>query len=191
MEFEPSSLNFKICLRCSKSFQRPVNVAYNQFSKRKFCSKACWTNKSDKEALERLLAKVEKTDSCWLFSGATVRGYGQIRFKGKTCLAHRVSFQLHKGEIPKNKELLHSCDVPNCVNPDHLSVGTRSDNMQDCVKKGRYKPSRYNIRKTHCPEGHPYHGKNLKLEKSGHRKCRICSNKRRMENYYAKTRKRS
>lgn len=52
-------------------------------------------------------------------------------------LAHRVSYEMHNGPIPKGMHIMHSCDNPACVNPNHLSAGTRSDNMTDCAQKGR------------------------------------------------------
>lgn len=64
-------------------------------------------------------------------------GYGAIQFKGKKLSAHRVSWELHNGEIPKDMHVLHKCDNRRCVNPDHLFVGTHQDNMKDRNQKGR------------------------------------------------------
>lgn len=143
--------------------------------------------KPGRDDLKRLLSKITKTESCWIFNGSKIRGYGQFRFEGKTQLAHRVSYKIHRGIIPKGLELCHKCDVRDCVNPDHLFIGTRSDNMKDCVKKGRsnFQKDPPNKKKTHCPQGHPYAGNNIKLENNNWRRCRICSNEMRMRNYYA------
>lgn len=76
---------------------------------------------------------------CWLWIGA-VRGddnYGAMRVNGKTVGAHRVSYILHKGEIPKGAQVLHKCDVRYCVNPDHLFIGTQKDNIRDMLNKNR------------------------------------------------------
>lgn len=78
---------------------------------------------------------------CWLWIGATKElGYGVIglgrRTQG-TSKAHRVSWELYNGNIPKGMNVLHKCDIPSCVNPKHLFIGTLSDNMKDCVNKKR------------------------------------------------------
>lgn len=83
----------------------------------------------------------EPNSGCWLWTGAVKEyGYGVIglgtREQG-TAKAHRVSYELYKGKIPKGLSVLHSCDNPYCVNPSHLRVGTLADNMQDCVKRKR------------------------------------------------------
>lgn len=126
---------------------------------------------------QRLLSKVNKTDTCWLFEGAKVGRYGSFRFEGKSYLAHRAAYILLVGQIPQGMHVCHRCDIRNRVRPEHLFIGTRSDNMKDCATKGRNFSPRHNLIKTHCPSGHPYSGKNLILEKTGWRRCRTCTNK--------------
>lgn len=87
--------------------------------------------------------RVQAMDNgCWLWLGATnSNGYGQIREKvdGKwtMLLVHRVSYELLVGPIPEGLNLLHSCDTPNCCNPEHLRPGTHLENMQDAKDRGR------------------------------------------------------
>jgi hypothetical protein len=80
----------------------------------------------------------EPMSGCFLWMGAQHRqGYGSVGKKGKSFLAHRVSWELYRGKIPNGLCVLHSCDNPPCVNPGHLFLGTYSDNNYDCGKKGR------------------------------------------------------
>lgn len=72
---------------------------------------------------------------------------------------HRIAWELIYGEIPTKMWVLHRCDNPSCVNPDHLYLGTRSDNFKDFVARKR---SPF-LKKTHCPRGHPYAGENLRV----------------------------
>jgi hypothetical protein len=89
---------------------------------------------------DRLLRKIvinEYTD-CWEWQGGKNNvGYGLIRDEHGMRTTHRVSYELYKGNIPKNLCVLHSCDNPKCVNPEHLRLGTRKDNTQDMISKGR------------------------------------------------------
>jgi len=95
------------------------------------------------EARERLFKMVSFVPiaGCWLWTGCVNnRGYGQTNAgKGNAWLAHRLMWALHGGDLPPRMELLHSCDVPSCVNPGHLSLGTHKDNMVDMSRKGRHR----------------------------------------------------
>jgi hypothetical protein len=102
---------------------------------------------------ERFFQKVNKTDSCWLWTGAVnSRGYGSIGVAGKTTSAHRLSYLWFKGEIPEGMFVCHTCDIRACVNPEHLWVGTNSDNMKDMIAKDRH--GRSMRTQTHCRTGH-------------------------------------
>lgn len=85
--------------------------------------------------------------------------------------AHRLSYLLHYGPPPDDKLVLHACDNPPCVNPEHLYLGTQSDNMQDAIRRGRNAA----LRRTHCRHGHPFDEANTYVvPRTGHRQCRIC-----------------
>lgn len=75
---------------------------------------------------------------CWLWKGGKFpTGYGAFSYDAKTRRAHRVAWEFTYGKIPEGKIILHSCDAPSCVNPNHLRVGTNRKNSQDMVKRGR------------------------------------------------------
>lgn len=79
-----------------------------------------------------------KKESCWEWIGAKNQyGYGRFMWKGKSRIASRMAWYFTYGDIPKGKHVLHRCDNPSCVNPKHLFLGTRSDNMRDAVSKKR------------------------------------------------------
>ena len=87
---------------------------------------------------ERFMAYVQKTTTCWVWTGhLTKSGYGCFRWKTSGRRAHRVAYQLFKGQVPTGKVVMHNCDNRPCVNPEHLSLGTHLDNMRDMVSKGR------------------------------------------------------
>ena len=90
--------------------------------------------------VERFWPRVQKTESCWLWTGAIQSaGYGRFVDDGKRhVLAHRFSYELHCGPIEDGMFVLHSCDVRRCVNPAHLRQGDASDNMADIMKRGRH-----------------------------------------------------
>lgn len=83
-------------------------------------------------------AKVEKTETCWIWSGAKhMDGYGMVIRGGRSWLAHRLAFTLTHGPIPVDLVICHTCDIRACVRPDHLALGTQVDNMTDMAQKGR------------------------------------------------------
>lgn len=106
---------------------------------------------------QRFWAKVDKAgeDDCWEWTGAKSRGYGTISRDaadgGKTALAHRISWEIHHGEIPKGLSyhgmvVCHSCDNPGCVNPRHLRLDTQAGNLKEAVGKGRMGGNAANLR---------------------------------------------
>ena len=88
--------------------------------------------------VERFWKHVNKTDTCWTWQLKLNRdGYGSIQIDGKSILAHRYSVVLD-GRDPAGKVVMHTCDNPACVRPDHLKVATQADNVKDMIVKGRY-----------------------------------------------------
>lgn len=87
---------------------------------------------------ERFWAKVKREDGCWEWTAHIDDwGYGVFRVNRKLCKAHRVSWEWENGPIPDGSLVLHRCDNPKCVRPDHLFLGTPKDNMRDASAKGR------------------------------------------------------
>lgn len=122
----------------------------------------------------RFFEKVEKTPTCWLWSGARSKGYGVfgIPKTRRNARAHRLSYLFHVGPIPIGLELDHLCRVPACVNPAHLEPVTHQINTARGVAgqaTGRQMRSR-----THCPSGHPYDKKNTRIRPNGSRVCMAC-----------------
>lgn len=95
--------------------------------------------------IERVLAKLDKTGECWEWTGARVNGYGVVqrgrRGEGVTRV-HRVAYAHFHGPIPEGLDVMHACHNRVCVNPDHLSVGTRRENMAQSKAAGRLKRKR-------------------------------------------------
>ena len=93
----------------------------------------------NKSLKERILSKIEMEplSGCWLWSGGVGSdGYGKISVGTKTMQAHRLSYEVFKGNIG-TMQVLHRCDVPCCVNPSHLFLGTNIDNVMDKIRKNR------------------------------------------------------
>jgi hypothetical protein len=107
---------------------------------RRFCSRSCWKNRSIDHA-SRFWARIQKTDGCWLWTGATLpNGYGHMNIRSKHWFPHRYAWTLTNGPIPDGLWVLHRCDTPLCCRPDHLFLGTSYDNVQDMIAKGRNSP---------------------------------------------------
>lgn len=88
--------------------------------------------------IEEFARRFEKSDGCWEWTrGKDGSGYGKMPYQGKSLKAHRVAYELHNGRIPEGKHILHACDNPACVRPEHLSAGTHQDNMADKTAKRR------------------------------------------------------
>ena len=115
---------------------------YFRIKGRKYCSRKC----RDAAITEPIKQRFEKhfipepMSGCWLWIGAYMgtNRYGAFSWKGGVIVAHKASWIIYVGRVPKEMDVCHKCDTNMCVNPRHLFLGTRTDNMQDCVRKGRH-----------------------------------------------------
>ena len=116
--------------------------------------------------------KINRLDSgCWEWTGTKVKGgYGVTYANRRTCLAHRVIYEILVGPIPAGLTLDHLCRNTSCVNPDHLEPVTIREN----VLRSETHLATICSKKTHCPQGHPYSVENTKWEER-RRRCRICA----------------
>ena len=120
---------------------------------------------------ERFYSRFQKGAGCWNWTGSKNSwGYGCIRYNQKNDGAHRVAWILKYGKIPKGLCVLHRCDNPACVRPDHLFLGTQMDNMQDRKKKGKYNVPEMAI----CKRGHKINEKSDLYITAGQSNCRKC-----------------
>ena len=89
------------------------------------------------QSLYRMVTTVPFSGCHVSLASACNGGYAQIWFERKRYYVHRLSYELHNGPIPKGIEVCHTCDVPSCINPSHLFLGTHKENMQDRAAKKR------------------------------------------------------
>jgi hypothetical protein len=128
--------------------------------------------------LTAFFSKVAITDGCWTWQGAvdSVNGYGVFRWRGKPRKAHRVAYAIAHGYTPAGLVVMHTCDNPPCVNPDHLVLGTQLGNVHDAITKGRFRTR--NSGKTKCIRGHEFTAENTHITPQGRRNCRTCNRER-------------
>jgi hypothetical protein len=122
----------------------------NRESQRKFYYDRYWATKDPNSRTllrgftrENVMShcSVDPLTQCWNWSLRTKvgNGYGLKHVDGRWELAHRLSYKLFIGAIPAGNQVMHKCDNPACINPDHLAVGTNRDNQIDAMRKGRWK----------------------------------------------------
>lgn len=115
------------------------------------------------------MARLVDRSGCWEWTSFTDRhGYGRFTFEKRLLLAHRASWMFHNGSIPAGLCVLHRCDNPLCVKPEHLFLGTIADNNRDAMQKGR-------LRRAVCKRGHALVGENVMVIRGGlGRRCLTC-----------------
>ncbi len=126
-----------ICENCGSPL---TGVAAEPGRRRRYCSRACHFKDRTRPIAERFWCKVDKSGSCWNWTASlNSKGYGQLMMTGgRPSLAHRIAWELTNGPIDGGVHVLHRCDNPLCVNPDHLFLGNQRDNMTDMVSKDRH-----------------------------------------------------
>lgn len=139
-------------------------------------------------AEDRFWSKVKKSDDpdgCWEWqTHLSNKGYGFFSYHGKNVGAHRRSYEMAYGEIKDGLHVLHTCDNPPCIRPDHLKLGTMADNVKDMIKKGRsplfIKNKNVDGQITHCIRGHEFTPKNTYMNGKS-KKCKACWKARQLE----------
>jgi hypothetical protein len=130
----------KQCICCQIEFNGRRTSSY--------CSRSCKAlgdsqrlSRSRNQEILSFWSQVEKTDSCWLWKGtigkSSGHNYGLCNLDNTRQLTHRISWQLHFGNIPIGLFVCHKCDNPICINPEHLFLGTNYDNVRDMIAKKR------------------------------------------------------
>ena len=163
---------FRTCATCGCLFR--VKLWRLKQTPAEYCSPGCVARRPRQNRdSERFWAKVEKTDGCWLWTGAICEdGYGRFHVdghNGRAVLAHRWTYQETHGEIAQGKQIDHLCRRRRCVRPDHLEVVTQAEN----IARGEGFSAR-NSRTTHCVHGHPFDPRDTYV--NPHRRyCRECN----------------
>ena len=141
--------------------------------------------------IERFFQKVDKSGDdkfpdCWIWKGGrTSKNYGSFCYytKKPAIGAHVSSYLFHKGEIPDGQIVRHKCNNPPCVNPEHLILGSNSDNMKDMFESDRHGWT--NRERTHCRRGHEFSAVGVyeRTKKNGKtdRICRECVRNKALE----------
>lgn len=145
------TLATKTCAYCHRTFSKDPRNTWAYWERAKYCSQQCAGNaQTARLAAQRLPLREDfarwfdrPEDGCWEWKGArSADGYGAYSYKKKSYRAHRLALELDGRPVPDGMYACHHCDNPICVRPDHLYVGTPTDNMRDAKKRNRLRPAR-------------------------------------------------
>ena len=176
------------CLHCGYRWRQRILGVRSPVCNNKQCQSKRWDKPTRRAAPETEIRSIEQlkshvtvtTTGCWEWNhGRTSHGYGLALLDGRRVMIHRVVWFILKGSYPPREVLsCHSCDNPPCCNPDHLFQGDYSDNMRDCVDKGRHTQHEAKF----CKHGHPRTPDNLYvgMGRNGrhHYTCKACHHRR-------------
>lgn len=170
-----------LCAHCHQEFAPTEKQSYNsRRGLRVYCKAACRREGRIKPVpkqspIERFMKFVEvQPDGCWKWTGhIDSEGYGRFKLNGRWRLAHCVSHEIHKGNVPDGLEIDHVCRHRWCVNPDCLEAVTHAENMRRGVANA-VPSSMARMAKTICKQGHALTPDNIYWTKERHRKCRAC-----------------
>ena len=118
-------------------------------------------------------ARVDKSGDCWLWTGASSKGYGQFMVESRLRYTHQLAYEWARGPVPSGLQLDHLCRTTMCVRPDHLEpVTARVNNLRGTGAAAK------NAARTHCAWGHPFDTENTHVNARGWRHCRTCARRR-------------
>ena len=138
----------RCCAQCGIEYRLNPKLSIRSLNKAIFCSRSCKAINQHGPAEERFWKQVEKTDSCWNWTGHSKAGWhGLFTWNKRQGQAHRYAWERERGPITDGLFVLHRCDNPKCVRVAHLFLGTQLDNMRDMALKGRSRKSNLHNKK--------------------------------------------
>lgn len=131
-------MDSRICASCERCASAFTMWRHEHANGRRYCSRACHYARTPDSELARFWTYVERGANCWMWTGTIAHaGHGKFWCRGKSVHAHRFAYVSLIGAVEADKCVLHRCDNPRCVRPDHLFVGDRGVNNRDRHAKGR------------------------------------------------------